>query len=288
MHIVLLLFVHGGSWFEDYRRKVELNQSIPGVWKWLHYFETYDKHLSRFRGTAVRVVECGVAGGGSLRMWREYFGENATLIGVDIAHSVRRYQKDPMYGSPDIMLIGDLRHSTFRKKVLQTGRIDVFLDDADHEARNQIDRIKFFLPHVAPRGLYLVEDVEGDRQTRIAEVQRFVFENFIGSFAIHNAARANGSLQSTSSNSDVGTEVVKNEGLNHLTRRGGDTTHLVNEYRSDVQQFITSVSFYAYVIVFERVASAASELPQMAAPWIGNWRNADRERGRRLVDFGSR
>ena len=38
------------------------------IHKWKHYFEIYDRHFSRFRGSNVHVVEFGVSHGGSLRM----------------------------------------------------------------------------------------------------------------------------------------------------------------------------------------------------------------------------
>src|SRR5438067_13766465 len=41
-----------------------------GIWKWLHYFDIYDRHFSRFRGEAVHVLEIGVYSGGSLEMSR--------------------------------------------------------------------------------------------------------------------------------------------------------------------------------------------------------------------------
>ena len=44
------------------------------IHKWHHYFEIYDRHLARFRGSDVHVLEFGVAQGGSMQMWKEYFG----------------------------------------------------------------------------------------------------------------------------------------------------------------------------------------------------------------------
>src|SRR4051812_8731031 len=44
--------------------------SGPGVWKWLHYFDIYHRHLERFVGKPVTIVEIGVYSGGSLSMWR--------------------------------------------------------------------------------------------------------------------------------------------------------------------------------------------------------------------------
>ena len=53
------------------------------VHKWMHYFDIYHRHLKRFRGRAVKVVEFGVSLGGSAQMWREYFGPRAQLYGID-------------------------------------------------------------------------------------------------------------------------------------------------------------------------------------------------------------
>src|SRR5207248_1717332 len=56
----------------------------PGIWKWRHYFDVYHRHLSKFVGREVHVVEIGIQSGGSLRMWRHYFGDRALIYGVDI------------------------------------------------------------------------------------------------------------------------------------------------------------------------------------------------------------
>ena len=60
----------------------------PGIWKPRQYFKVYHRHLGRFIGRAVNVVEIGVYSGGSLRMWRDYFGTKVTIHGVDIDESV--------------------------------------------------------------------------------------------------------------------------------------------------------------------------------------------------------
>jgi hypothetical protein len=52
--------------------------------KWKHYFDVYDRHFSRYRGTDVHFVEFGVSQGGSLQMWKNYFGPKARIYGVDI------------------------------------------------------------------------------------------------------------------------------------------------------------------------------------------------------------
>ena len=46
------------------------------IYKWAPYFEIYQRHLAPFRGKPVKVVEIGVYKGGTLPMWKSYFGDN--------------------------------------------------------------------------------------------------------------------------------------------------------------------------------------------------------------------
>ena len=52
--------------------------------KWWHYFEIYETFLHRYANSEVRFLEIGVFRGGSMQMWRDYFGEKATIVGIDI------------------------------------------------------------------------------------------------------------------------------------------------------------------------------------------------------------
>src|SRR5688572_15994126 len=54
------------------------------VHKWVHYLPIYDRYFSAMRGTQFKFLEIGVFGGGSLDMWREYFGPDAKIFGVDV------------------------------------------------------------------------------------------------------------------------------------------------------------------------------------------------------------
>src|SRR2546423_442947 len=60
-----------------------------GLWKWRHSFDFYDRHFSKFVGREVHVVEIGIYSGGSLAMWRHYFGDGAHIYGVDIEEACR-------------------------------------------------------------------------------------------------------------------------------------------------------------------------------------------------------
>ncbi len=52
------------------REFFDRNTQGPGIWKWNHYFDIYDRHFRQFRGQEVHVLEIGVYSGGSLNMWQ--------------------------------------------------------------------------------------------------------------------------------------------------------------------------------------------------------------------------
>ena len=129
----------------------------PGIYKWQHYFDIYDRHLSRFRGADVSLVEIGVAGGGSLGMWREYLGPAAVIYGIDIDPACKRFESTGIE-----IVIGDQRSRTFWKSFLEGhSPIDVVIDDGGHEPDQQATTVESLLPHIQPGGVYVCEDIHG-------------------------------------------------------------------------------------------------------------------------------
>jgi hypothetical protein len=125
------------------------------IHKWMHYFEIYDQHLARFRDTDVHLVEIGVYHGGSLRMWKNYFGERATLTGVDINPDCRQLEEDQIG-----IIIGDQSDRNFLHALTSTlPRIDVLIDDGSHTRDGQVATFEVLYPHISPHGLYICEDL---------------------------------------------------------------------------------------------------------------------------------
>ena len=59
--------------------------------KWTHYMALYDRHFNKFRGKKMHILEIGVRRGGSLQMWKKYFGAQAMIYGVDIDPNTKKY-----------------------------------------------------------------------------------------------------------------------------------------------------------------------------------------------------
>jgi len=125
------------------------------IHKWHHYFEIYHRHFARFRGCAPVVVEIGVAQGGSLQMWRRYFGPGTQIVGVDIDPRCRRFED-----RSTTILIGDQADRRFLAEVRErTPHIDILIDDGGHTMTQQITTFEEMYPHIQPNGIYLCEDM---------------------------------------------------------------------------------------------------------------------------------
>jgi len=129
-----------------------------GIWKWDHYFDAYHRHFGKFVGREVNVLEIGVFSGGSLEMWRHYFGPGCHVYGVDIENACRCYEDEST-----TILIGDQGDRSFWKAFKEKApAIDILIDDGGHQTEQQIATLEEMLPHLRPGGVYLCEDVRGE------------------------------------------------------------------------------------------------------------------------------
>jgi hypothetical protein len=142
------------GFFRDYFSK---HTDGRGVWKPEACFEIYERHFGKFVGRDVHVLEIGVYSGGSLDMWKAYFGSNCEVYGVDIQEDCKRYED-----SNTRIFIGDQGSREFWmgfKK--QVPLVDIIIDDGSHRADDQIVTLEELLPHLRPGGVYLCEDIGG-------------------------------------------------------------------------------------------------------------------------------
>ena len=123
--------------------------------KWIHYFDIYDRHFSRFRNKKIVVLEIGVYHGGSLQMWKNYFGEKAKIYGIDINPKCKAFEEENIE-----VLIGSQSDRKFLKEVLKKiPPIDILIDDGGHTMRQQIVTYEELYGHIKENGVYLCEDI---------------------------------------------------------------------------------------------------------------------------------
>ncbi len=125
------------------------------VHKWHHYIPLYERYFGRFRGTGFRFLEIGVSQGGSLQMWRDYFGADAVIYGVDIDPDCARFN-----GQSGQVRIGSQADPAFLNAVVdEMGGLDVVLDDGSHQMRHLRQSLSVLFPRLEPGGCYLIEDL---------------------------------------------------------------------------------------------------------------------------------
>ena len=132
-------------------------ENNPGrlIHKWMHYFEIYERYLSRFRNQEVNVVEIGVNHGGSLQMWKKYFGDNAYIYGVDINKRCQELEEEKIK-----IIIGNQENRNFLKQIKNLcPRIDILIDDGGHTMLQQINTFEELFSHISENGVYICEDL---------------------------------------------------------------------------------------------------------------------------------
>jgi hypothetical protein len=125
------------------------------ITKYENYFEIYERFLGCYRGKSPRIVEIGVQHGGSLQMWRNYFGDGTTVIGVDILPACKNFERDDVK-----IFIGDQADPAFLDILSrEIGTVDAIIDDGSHVPAHQIASFeKLFYNNLSDNGVYIVED----------------------------------------------------------------------------------------------------------------------------------
>ncbi len=205
----------------------------PGIWKWDHYFEIYERHFYKFRDTSVNVAEIGIYSGGSLDMWQYYFGHNARIVGIDIEPDCAIYERDGVS-----VYIGDQGDRAFWKMFRESEpNIDILIDDGSHKRKHQLITFNEMWSHIRAGGVYLCEDIHGYPTSDFSE--------FMSSIANRLHIHTN------------------------YKRHLGDFEKRLTNKTVDFQRDVKSVSFYPYVCVVEKNDTLVEEFvaPKMGDQW---------------------
>jgi hypothetical protein len=134
------------------------------VHKWVHYLPAYSKEFARFRDGVptpdgstrpLKFLEIGVSHGGSLELWRQYFGPRAIIVGIDVDERCASFD-----GEAGRVRIGSQDDPAFlRSVVAEMGGVDIVLDDGSHVARHQRTSFDTLYPLLAEGGIYAAEDL---------------------------------------------------------------------------------------------------------------------------------
>ena len=65
--------------------------------KYKKYFNTYDEVFLNYRNKKITFVEIGVLEGGSLEIWKKFFGNKARIIGIDANPECKKFERNGRY-----------------------------------------------------------------------------------------------------------------------------------------------------------------------------------------------
>ena len=118
------------------------------------YFAAYDALLGQYRNKPITFVEIGVLNGGSLFMWRKFFGDSARIIGIDLNPAAKKWEAHGFE-----IFIGSQEDPTFWNGFCEVvDEIDVVLDDGGHTYLQQIITTETLLDRLKDKGMLIVED----------------------------------------------------------------------------------------------------------------------------------
>lgn len=131
------------------------DQAERPIIKWHHYFSIYDSYFGPWRGKPVRFLEIGVAKGGSLDIWRKFFGDDAVIFGIDIDPKCAEFN-----GKSGQVRIGSQADVDFLASVVaEMGGVDLVLDDGSHNSHHIRTTFQTLFPMMSVGGTYMIEDL---------------------------------------------------------------------------------------------------------------------------------
>lgn len=140
--------------------------------KWSNYFNIYETLFSPYIGKQITFVEVGMLNGGSLLMWRKYFGPKARIIGIDNNPKCKNLEKQ---GGFEI-IIGDQSNPEFWRSLKnQNIRIDILHDDGGHTNKQQIVSVYNSLDLMNDDGLIVVEDTHASYMSEFGNPSKYSF-----------------------------------------------------------------------------------------------------------------
>ncbi len=141
------------------------------------YFDVYDELFEKYRGKNITFVEIGILGGGSLFMWREFFGPDARIIGIDFNPNAKKWEKDGFE-----IYIGSQSDENFWEDFKNNvGMVDILLDDGGHRFEHQIITTEMMLDNIRDNGMLVVEDTHTSYMKRFGP-KKYSFVEYVKSF----------------------------------------------------------------------------------------------------------
>lgn len=115
-----------------------------------YYDDFYEKHFKSYLKSPINILEIGIRGGGSIKIWKEYFHPDSNVYGGEIENfapieNTTCYKID-MYSQDALNLFED-------------SYFDIVIDDGPHTYESFVSVITKYYSKIKDGGILIVEDV---------------------------------------------------------------------------------------------------------------------------------
>lgn len=142
----------GWWWRNDLNRLALLFRTDKWGAHW--YTPHYQRYFQPLKGKRLNLLEIGVGGGESLRMWKAYF-RKSRIVGIDL------YDKTCFCENRiDIRQCDQTDSELLHRLSNEFGDFDIVIDDGSHLNEHVITTFRVLFPLLRPSGIYVVEDTQ--------------------------------------------------------------------------------------------------------------------------------
>ncbi len=185
--------------------------------KWEKYFDVYENIFQNYKNKNITFVEIGIFNGGSLQLWKNYFGPNSRIIGIDINQECKKFENKK---NNIEIFIGNQSDEQFWDNFFnKVGKVDLILDDGGHTNLDQIITTTKVIDKINDGGLLVIEDTHTSYLSEYNSSAKYSFINFVKSM-----------VDDLNSNIDLKTNIKK---------------------KFSLKKYIYSIEFFESIVVFK-------------------------------------
>lgn len=141
----------------------DLNRELTDKDRPHNYIKIYDQEMTLKEN--VSILEIGVAAGGSLILWDNYF-KDAKIVGIDLYPDLNGIIPDDINYRVHVIDSTDPNDGDW---IFNDEEFDYIVDDGSHNIHDQIKTFDNYYPKLKVGGKYFIEDIEVFENVRIME-----------------------------------------------------------------------------------------------------------------------
>jgi len=135
-----------------------INNSITDKATTHSYLNHYERLFQHMKDTALHVLEIGIAQGGSIKLWTDYFSK-ATIYAIDIIEPpswLKSYNKERI----NLYIDNAYDENFIRNNFIDKGtKFDIIIDDGPHTKESMLFVAKYYSRLLTENGILIIEDI---------------------------------------------------------------------------------------------------------------------------------